>query len=190
MPDTLPRPDSATSRRPSLVFRALLLNGAVVVLTALLFALLLSLVLPPAGLNAPGARMAYWARQVLWPALVLFAMVLGVMAMRGRTAALNPIDDPESRTQRVCQRVLANSVEQTAIFVPALAALVATLPVPSLGVAAVATWLFVLGRLLFWAGYLIHPFARAPGMAMTLTVNLIVLGWAVLLQVGGMQPGG
>lgn len=180
---------SAPRRRKSLVLRALMLNGASAVVTVLLFVLLLSLVAPPMGVNAPGARMALWARLVVWPALVLFGMVVGVMAMRGRTQAFNPIEDPESRGQRVCQRVLANSVEQTAIFVPALAALVATLPQPSLAAAVAATALFVLGRLLFWVGYLVHPFARAPGMAMTLTVNLIVLGWAVLLQLGGMQPG-
>ncbi|ALG70534.1 membrane protein [Azospirillum thiophilum] len=189
MSETAIRPQSAR-RRKSLVLPALLLNGSSAVVTVLLFVLLLSLVAPPMGINAPGARMALWARLALWPALVLFAMVFGVMAMRGRTQAFNPIEDPESRGQRVSQRVLANSVEQTAIFLPALAALVATLPVPSMGAAAVATGLFVLGRLLFWAGYLIHPFARAPGMAMTLTVTLIVLGWAVLLQLGGMQPGG
>ncbi|PWC82860.1 hypothetical protein TSH100_23150 [Azospirillum sp. TSH100] len=179
----------ASRRRKSLIRGALMLNGASAVVTVLLFILLLSLVAPPMGLNAPGARMAYWARLALWPALVLFGMVLGVMAMRGRTQAFNPIEDPESRCQRVCQRVLANSVEQSAVFIPALAALIATLPQPSLAAAMVATGLFVLGRLLFWAGYLVHPFARAPGMAMTLTVNLIVLGWAVLLQLGGMQPG-
>ncbi|KAA0597937.1 hypothetical protein J2848_001577 [Azospirillum lipoferum] len=182
-------PQSTPRRRNSLVLRALLLNGAATVATALLFVLLLSLVVPPTGVNAPGARMVLWARLVVWPALLLILMVGGVMAMRGRHAALNPIEDPESRGQRVAQRVLANSVEQSAIFVPALAALVVTLPQPSLGAAVVATGLFVLGRLLFWAGYLVHPFARAPGMAMTLTVNLIVLGWAVLLQLGGMQPG-
>ncbi|ANC90592.1 MAPEG family protein [Azospirillum humicireducens] len=181
---------SAPRRRKSLIRGALLLNGASMVVTALLFVLLLSLVAPPLGVNAPGARMVLWARLAVWPALLLFAMVVGVMAMRGLTQAFNPIEDPESRGQRVCQRVLANSVEQSAIFVPALAALVATLPQPSLAAAAVATGLFVLGRLLFWAGYLVHPFARAPGMAMTLTVNLIVLGWAVLLQLDGMQPGG
>lgn len=167
-------------QRSSLMRRAALLNGGAAVVTVLVFALLVSVVAPPVGIADPGARMALWGRLVLWPALVLFAMFCGVMAARGRTQAFNPIEDPESRFQRVGQRVLSNSVEQTAIFVPALAALVAMLPLPDLGVPVVATGLFVLGRLLFWGGYLVHPFARAPGMAMTLAVNLIVLGWAVL----------
>lgn len=139
---------------------------------------------PPAGAADTGARMAFWARLALWPALVLFGTVLGAVVARGLSAAFNPIDDPESRFYRVSQRVLANSVEQTLVFLPALAALVAQAPIHSLGVAVPATALFVLGRLLFWAGYLVHPYARAPGMAMTFTVNLVVLGWAILLSVG------
>ncbi len=167
-------------RQPSLVRRAALLNLAAAAATMIAFLLLASVVAPPVGIADPGARMAFWARLVLWPALLLFAMIFGVVAARGQAQAFNPIDDPESRFQRVGQRVLANSVEQTLVFVPALAALVASLPLPDLGAAVVATGLFVLGRLLFWAGYLVHPFWRAPGMAMTLAVNLIVLGWAVL----------
>ncbi|PWC35857.1 MAPEG family protein [Azospirillum sp. TSO35-2] len=174
------------ARRPSMVIRALLINLTAALTTVVLFVLLHRLlVTPPAGITTPGARMALWGQLAVWPALLLFGMVCGVMAARGRNRTFNPIDDPEPRQQRVAQRVLANSVEQTAIFVPALAALVVALPLPSLGAAVVATGLFVLGRLLFWAGYLVHPYARAPGMAMTLTVNLIVLGWAVLLQLAG-----
>lgn len=165
---------------PSLIRWVAAVNIGAAAVTTLAFVLLVSVVTPPVGIADPGARMAFWARLVLWPALLLFAMVCGVIAARGYAQAFNPIDDPESRFQRVGQRVLANSVEQTMVFVPALAALVASLPLPDLGAAVVATGLFVLGRLLFWGGYLVHPFWRAPGMAMTLAVNLIVLGWAVL----------
>ncbi|MBP2230258.1 hypothetical protein J2847_003561 [Azospirillum agricola] len=170
----------AERRSSSLTMRAALVNAGAAAATLLLFAFLVSVVAAPVGIADPGARMAFWGRLVLWPALVLFAMAGGVMLARALGRAFNPIEDPESRLQRVSQRVLANSVEQTLIFVPALAALVATLPLPDLGVPVVATWLFVIGRLLFWGGYLVHPFARAPGMAMTLSVNLVVLGWALL----------
>ena len=49
------------------------------------------------------------------------------------------------------------------------------LPV-ALGGLGLAVMVFVAGRVLFWIGYLIHPFARAPGMAVTLTVNILVVG--------------
>lgn len=156
-------------------------NGAAVAVALLAFWLLFSVIAPPDGIANPGARMAFWARLALWPALLLFLAVGGVMVARARSVALNPIDDPESRFHRVSQRVLSNTVEQTLVFLPALAALVAQVPLPDLGAATAATVLFVAGRLLFWAGYLVHPYARAPGMAVTLTVNLLLLGWAVLL---------
>ena len=129
--------------------------------------------------------MAFWGRLALWPALVLFLTVGGVLVARARSAALNPIDDPESRLYRVSQRVLTNTVEQTLIFLSALAALVAMMPLPDLGFARLAVALFVLGRLLFWAGYLIHPYVRAPGMAVTLTVNAVVLIRALALAIAG-----
>lgn len=158
-------------------------NLASAAATVALFVLLMPLLPAPDGAVAMEARLALAVRLSVWPALVLFAMVAGVMAVRGRTRAFNPIEDGESRAYRVAQRVLSNSIEQTLIFLPALAALGTLLPAASLGVPALATALFVLGRLLFWAGYAVHPYARAPGMAMTFTVNLIVLGWVVVLLV-------
>ncbi|AWK86312.1 MAPEG family protein [Azospirillum thermophilum] len=172
------------ARRSTLVRWAALLNLGAAAVTLAAFFILASLVAAPAGIADPAARLAFWARLVLWPALVLAAMVFGVIVARGRSQAFNPIDDAETRFHRISQRVLSNSVEQTLIFLPALAALVVLLPLPDLGAARVATGLFVLGRLLFWAGYLVHPFARAPGMAMTLCVNLAVLLWALLLSLG------
>lgn len=158
-------------------------NLAATALTVALFVLLAPLVPPPEGDASLAARLALAARLSVWPALVLCAMVGGVMAVRGRAQAFNPIDDAEGRAYRVAQRALTNTVEQMVIFLPGLAALATLLPADGLGALRLATALFVTGRLLFWAGYAVHPYARAPGMAMTLTVNLIVLGWAVLLAV-------
>ncbi len=171
----------AAGRRTRLLTLAATVNLTAVALTLAAFWLLFAIVAPPEGIANPGARMAFWARLALWPALVLFLAVGGVMLARTRSVALNPIDDPESRFHRVSQRVLSNTVEQTLVFLPALAALVAQAPLPDLGAATVATILFVVGRLLFWAGYLTHPYARAPGMSVTLTVNAVLLGWSVLL---------
>ena len=177
---------AAPKTRPSktrLLRMAATVNLAAVVVALLALWLLPPLFAPPPGIADPGARMAFWGRLALWPALVLFLTVGGVLVARARSVALNPIDDAESRLHRISQRVLTNTVEQTLIFLPALAALVAQMPLPDLGFARLVVALFVLGRLLFWAGYLIHPYARAPGMAVTLTVNLVVLGWALFLSI-------
>jgi len=171
----------ARDKRLIPVLAAVSLGSAAVTLA--LFAVLASVVAAPEGVNALQERLAYTARLSVWPALVLLAMAAGAMAVRARFQAFNPIEDAESRAYRVAQRVLSNTVEQTLIFLPALWALGTLLPVTSLGILPLATGLFVAGRLLFWAGYFVHPYARAPGMAMTVAVNLVVLGWAVILAV-------
>lgn len=173
----------ATAQDRRLLSVAAAVNVVSAAATFALFLLLAPIITTPAGLAALPDRLAYTARLSMWPALVLFAMVAGVMAVRGRFQAFNPIEDAESRAYRVAQRVLSNTVEQTLVFLPSLWALGALLPADRLGVLSLATALFVIGRLLFWTGYAVHPYARAPGMAMTFTVNLVVLGWAVLLSV-------
>ena len=176
---------AAAAPKTRLLRLAAIVNLSVTAAALLALWLLPPLFAPPPGIADPGARMAFWGRLALWPALVLFLTVGGVLVARARSVALNPIDDPESRFYRVSQRVLTNTVEQTLIFLSALAALVAMMPLPDLGFARLAVALFVLGRLLFWAGYLIHPYVRAPGMAVTLTVNAVVLIRALALAFAG-----
>lgn len=159
---------------------ALLGNAGVLVLTLLALGLLAP---SPADSADPGeaGRLVLAARLSAWPALVLlFAMMLVTLA-RVLARALNPIDDAESRFYRVTQRALANTVEQTLIFLPALWALSVLIPPGALGWPGLLTATFVLGRALFIAGYLLHPYARAPGMAVTLTVNIVMVGWVVWL---------
>lgn len=164
---------------PSLVWIATI-NGAAAVVTGAAFVVLAGWVAPP---DPTLDRFAVWAGLALWPALLLFAMVGGVVLARGLGRAFNPLTDPESAFQRVNQRVLSNSVEQALVFMPALAALVALSPPGELGLARLAVGLFCLGRLLFWGGYLLHPLWRAPGMAMTLATNVTVLGLALVKSV-------
>jgi len=179
----MPLPDRPAGERRK-ILAALTVNGAAVAATLVVLALLRGVFPAPAGVAGLDGRLAYGAGLLVWPALVLLLMVFGVMVARARSVALNPIDDAESRGIRVAQRVLSNSVEQTAVFVPALLALAATIPLPSLSMLAVLTLVFVAGRLLFWAGYLIHPYARAPGMAATLTTTIVTVGWAVAGAMG------
>jgi uncharacterized MAPEG superfamily protein len=112
------------------------------------------------------------------PAALVLAMVLAVMLARFSARAFDPLSDPVPRALALSQRVLANTVEQAAIFCPALLAAGAT------GTAArdltAAALLFCAGRALFWAGYLTDPLLRAPGMAMTLAVNAALTASALL----------
>ncbi|RJF84757.1 MAPEG family protein [Azospirillum cavernae] len=169
-------------RSTILLKRAAMVNGGSAALTFAVLVVLAGRVPPPDSATSAD-RFVLWAGLALWPSLILFGMVGAVILARGLCRAFNPLTDAESPFQRVSQRVLSNSVEQTLIFLPALAALVALSPSADLG-AARAVGLFALGRLLFWGGYLVHPFWRAPGMAMTLSTTLTVLGWAVFHALG------
>jgi hypothetical protein len=165
----------AISRRLKLA--AAVVNGGAVAATLALLWLLLPA--PVETAPPPTERLAAMLPLFVGPAAVVLAMVVGAMAARAIGEAYDPIDDPETRLYRVCQRALTNTVEQAAIFLPGLAALVATMQPWRPGAAAMLVAVWVGARLLFWAGYLIHPYVRAPGMSATLTVGATTVFWAL-----------
>jgi len=129
-------------------------------------------------------RLLLGAQLLLAPAGLLLLMVLAVASVRARDDALDPIADPESRLYRILQRVLSNSVEQTVILGPAFFLFVLTLPAAWIDLAPLVMVLFVLSRLGFWAGYLLTPFWRAPGMAWTLNINGGLILYGVIMTLG------
>ena len=89
---------------------------------------------------------------LVWPALLLLVMVFAVALTRLATAAFDPLNDPENWFQRRAQRALTNSIEQTAIFVPALLAAAVLADSVDIRFAGVISALFCAARILFWAG--------------------------------------
>lgn len=164
---------------PALKVQAALVNGAALVVTAAAFFALLPRMPAPADLATLAERLAFGLRLTVWPALLVLLMVVGTAGARALGNAYNPIDDPETRLYRISQRVLGNTVEQTVIFVPGLLALAAVLAPAQCGALVLLVVFYVAARGLFWIGYLVHPYARAPGMAATMTVNGGMLGYVV-----------
>ena len=70
---------------------------------------------------------------------------------------------------------ITNTIEQLALFVPALLALAAGAPAARMAPIVALAWVFALARLAFWAGYLAGARLRAPGMAATFVVNVATL---------------
>jgi uncharacterized MAPEG superfamily protein len=139
------------------------------------FALAWPVVPVPALSDQPADRLVYACGLLAVPAALVAVMVMAVALSRLVTGALDPLTDPEHRIQRINQRVLSNTVEQTAIFVPALLALTSRIDMEFTAALPLLTGLFILSRLIFWAGYLIDPLYRATGMIMTLNVNVGIL---------------
>src|SRR3712207_1309428 len=91
------------------------------------FALAWAYVPVPILSDQPADRLVYATGFLAIPAALLAVMVMAVALSRLATGAMNPLTDPEHRIQRINQRVLSNTVEQTAIFVPAFLALASLL---------------------------------------------------------------
>ena len=75
-------------------------------------------------------------------------------------------------------------VEQLAGCVPSLLALAAGSPAAWMRFVTAAAFTFAVARLAFWAGYLLGPLIRAPGMAATFAINVSTLLAAVLVWLG------
>jgi uncharacterized MAPEG superfamily protein len=135
------------------------------------------------GVSGAGDRLVLAAGFLVWPALVLLVMVFAVALTRFATAAFDPLKDPERSFQRRAQRALSNSIEQTAIFVPALLAASVLADPADIRFAGEVTALFCAARVLFWGGYIVNSFYRAPGMIMTLNINVAIIAYAVYRSV-------
>ena len=118
----------------------------------------------------------------LLPAVcVLNLMILVQMRLRARSGAVDPLAGHDGTVLRVNQRALTNTIEQLAGFAPALLALAAGASPGRMRFVVAAGAVFALARLAFWAGYLLGPLARAPGMAATFAVNVGTLVAAILV---------
>jgi uncharacterized membrane protein YecN with MAPEG domain len=157
-----------TKERPPLLAP---LAGIVV---AVLAWLLLSAVAPEAHAGvAPHIALALAA---LLPSIALLtAMILTQSSVRAMTGAIDPLAGTDSAFLRTNQRVITNTIEQLAVFVPALLALAAGAPAARMAPVVALAFVFALARLAFWIGYLAGARLRAPGMASSFLVNVVTL---------------
>ncbi|MGA3403685.1 MAG: MAPEG family protein [Acetobacteraceae bacterium] len=151
-----------------------ILPGLAGVVVAILVWWLLAAVAPEAHAGvAPHLALALAA--LLPGAALLMAMILAQSSMRAMTGAIDPLAGADSAFLRTNQRVITNTIEQLAVFVPALLALATGAPAARMAPIVALAWVFALARLAFWIGYLAGTRLRAPGMAATLVVNVATL---------------
>lgn len=133
----------------------------------------------PAAHAAPDDRLAYVVQLAAAPAIVLLLMITACMRLFDTAAAENPLVGGESPRWKINQRVLANTVEQLAVFLPLLLALATRLPPTQLRLLPIAVTLWCTGRLMFWIGYHVAPHWRAPGFDWTFLTSWLLAGWFV-----------
>ncbi len=128
-------------------------------------------------------RMVFTLRWVPLTTLPIIIMIIVVGNIRGRN--LTTAGDPSSPGQfnppviAVHTRVLANTLEQTLIHIPALFAFASYVQPENLKLVPLVVILFFVGRMIYWIGYVQYPFYRALGFAMALFPSMIMTGYSI-----------
>jgi uncharacterized MAPEG superfamily protein len=138
----------------------------------------------PGPVPDPGERIALVLKLSALPAGFLLVVVQAVALTRLVTGAIDPLTDVPSNWRRVDMRVLANTVEQTLIFLPLLLATAMVIEADESAWLTALPVAFVLARIVFWVGYRISPMGRAPGMAAGFFINLGMLGFVIARVLG------
>ncbi len=138
----------------------------------------------PRGASSMAIRLGLGLASLLPAAIVLAAMILAQMVLRFASGAFDPLAGRDSLLLHVNQRVIGITLEQMAVFCPALLAWAAgAAPAAMPGVIALGI-VFGGARLVFWVGYLLHPMARALGMAPSFAASLAALVAALTAWIG------
>jgi hypothetical protein len=166
------------------MFRKQILVGAGMLLAVAVLLLFASgrIVFPVSlPLDDDASRLAFAAKWLLMPA---FALLLGIGMVANRrfffSDAIDGTRAPESRSLEINLRYNQNTLEQTALVLIAWPLLALWLPADRLGLIPLLALLFGVGRIAFWIGYLIAPWARAFGFALTFYPTVAVYVWLAL----------
>ena len=123
-------------------------------------------------------RLALAAQCVVFPTLMLALGIGAVGNARFRGAAMNPLAGEEvGGSLAVHQRYLQNTLEQLVIHVVAVFGLAADGTAYGMRLLPALAACFVVGRAVFWLGYLHDPMKRSPGFTMTMHPTLITLAY-------------
>lgn len=159
------------------IFVAIGVMTAVVTLLAV-WLRLADLHLPLPEGDDPASRLAFVAHWLLLPGLALFAGIVVVANQRFFVAdAIDGARTLQSRLIEITLRYNLNTLEQTVLAAIAWAGLALALPHEKLMLIPAMAVFFVVGRALFWIGYLIAPVARALGLGLSAYPTFAALIW-------------
>ncbi|HEY1612593.1 MAG TPA: MAPEG family protein [Rhizomicrobium sp.] len=130
--------------------------------------------LPP---DDTAGRLAFALRWLLFPGLTLLVGVVGAARRGFYRDAIDGTRTPANHGLEINLRYNQNTLEQTVLAAIAWAGLALALPHDRLVLIPAMAWLFVIGRLTFWVGYLIYPVGRVFGMVLTVMPTLIAFAW-------------
>ncbi len=117
------------------------------------------------------------------PALFTFAVYTSCLRLRDTPGAVDPLAGAESRRFQINQRVLTNTVEQLAIFLPLLVALAVRVDEAHARLLPLHVACWIAARIAFWIGYRRDVHWRSPGMAWTSMIAVLTIGWLVRFSI-------
>jgi uncharacterized membrane protein YecN with MAPEG domain len=136
----------------------------------------------PEGMDTGGARVLLALRWLPVAMLPYVATCLSIMRARFYGGAHDPLEGSESERLRIHCRAMQNTLEQLVWFGVCLLAVAAQIDPPRMKLVPVACVLFAVARFVFWWGYLRSgTLGRAPGVQMTMSINMPLLLTAIAL---------
>ncbi|OWF42454.1 uncharacterized protein LOC110461032 [Mizuhopecten yessoensis] len=141
--------------------------ASVIVCVALCLLGFMLLPAPTPRLETVSMRIIYCLRWQIWPVLTLTAGISTVAHMRFFTSAIDPIEGRGEHLLEVHKRYIQNTMEQLTLHILSSILLSSFLSPESMTIIPIRVFLFVLGRVTFWYGYMKSPVKRAFGFQMT-----------------------
>lgn len=131
--------------------------------------------------DSAAERIAFAAKWLLVPGSTLLVGI-GMVANRRffSTDAMDGTRTPASTALEINLRYNQNTLEQIALVIIGWPLLALLLPLAQLGLIPVLAVLFGFGRFAFWVGYLIAPWARAFGFALTFYPTVAAYVWLAI----------
>jgi hypothetical protein len=163
----------------------LILLGMLAAIAACAVTVWLSLGRAPVAELATADRLSLAARWMLVPGLCLLVGV-GVTANR-RFLSAQAIDGGPAAPGSALDinlRYNLNTLEQAALAAIAWSGLALTLRPENLSLIPALAGLFAAGRITFWIGYLLAPWARAFGLGLTFYPTAAALVWLAVRAIG------
>jgi len=137
------------------------------------------------SLQSPVDRLIHTIKLGALPSIYVTCLVVRLSRLIDTPTAANPLAGGESETWKKYQKILSNTIEQTAAFYPALLALSVMLPsstpfnVSPYSIVPFLMFSWMTGRILFWIGYLFpHKIFvyRVPGFVWNACSTFCVFG--------------
>ncbi len=141
-----------------------------------------TLLLPLPGMEEPVARLLLAVRWLLVAMLPYAAVCMVIATIRFFEGAHNPLARTESESLAIHCRVMQNTLEQLLWFAICLLVLATYLAPEQARVVPILCTFFALARSIYWWGYFRRgTLGRAPGVQLTLALNIALLGHVLLL---------